>query len=103
MQEQAEATGGSATPGGQGAGTVAVPPAGAQEFAFAGTVQSVDPQARTVAVLNDDVPGWMGSMTMTYSVDRPTVLDSLEAGDRITAKVYAGDFRILYEVEAAPR
>ena len=100
MQEQTEAMGG--VPG-MGAGTTAAPPAGAQEFAFTGTVQGVDARARTIAVLNDEVPGWMGSMTMTYSVDRPAVLETLETGDRITARVYAGDFRTLYEVEAAPR
>ena len=99
MQEQTEA---GRMPA-MGAGATAAPPAGAQEFAFTGTVQGVDARARTISVLNDDVPGWMGSMTMTYSTDQPAVLETLETGDRITARVYAGDFRTLYGVEAAPR
>jgi len=81
------------------AATTATPPAGAQEFSFAGSVRSVDAQARTLSVLNDDIPGWMGAMTMSYSVDSPSALQGIEVGDRITARVYAGDFRTLYGVE----
>ena len=98
MQQQTEATGGM-----PGTGATATPPAGAQEFAFTGTVQGVDTAAGTVAVLNDDVPGWMGSMTMSYAVDAPAVLGTLQQGDRITANVYAGDFRTLYGVQVEPR
>jgi mono/diheme cytochrome c family protein/Cu/Ag efflux protein CusF len=109
MQAQAEALGGTpgtgSTPGvgGVGEGARAMPPAGAQEFAFAGSVQGVDAAAGTVSVLNDPVPGWMGSMTMSYAVDPGSVLGRLEPGDRITARVFAGDFRTLYGVEVAPR
>lgn len=106
-QARTEAMGGMPGMGGGAAGMGeagrAVPPAGAQEFAFAGTVQRVDAAAGTVAVLNDDVPGWMASMTMSYAVDPPSVLERVEPGDRITARVYAGDFRTLYGVEVAPR
>ena len=81
----------------------AMPPAGAEEFAFSGTVRGVDAAAGTVSVRNDDVPGWMISMEMSYVVDPPSVLERLEPGDRITARVYEGDFRTLYGVEVAPR
>ncbi|HUF76321.1 MAG TPA: c-type cytochrome [Longimicrobiales bacterium] len=105
VQEQAEAMGGMpgmstvTDPGGSARVT---PPADAQEFAFAGTVQGVDAAAGTLAVQNDDIPGWMSSMTMSYAVDSAAVLDRLEAGDRITATVYAGDFRMLYGVQVEP-
>lgn len=75
----------------------------AQEFAFTGTVQQIDTVTSIVTVENDDIPGWMMSMTMAYTIDPPEVLRSLEPGDRITAKVYSGDFGKLYEVEVAPR
>lgn len=77
-------------------------PTAAQEFDFTGTVQRVDSVARTVAVLNDDVPGWMSPMSMSYVLDDPDVVGTLEPGDRITAKVRAGDFRTLYGVGVAP-
>lgn len=73
------------------------------EFAFAGTVEAVNTAAGTVAVLNDDVPGWMGSMTMSYALNPSDILGTLKAGDRITATVRAGDFATLYGVEVVPR
>lgn len=82
-----------------------VPAAGAERtpFAFTGTVERVDSAARTVTVLNDEVPGWMGSMSMTYTVDRPELIDQLSAGARVRATVYAGDFATLYGLELAPQ
>ncbi len=76
----------------------------ATEYAFAGRVEGVSVDARTVTVLNDDVPGWMGPMSMTYAVDRPETLATLAVGDRITATVRPGDFQTLYGVEVvSPR
>ena len=73
-----------------------------QEFAFTGTVQRVDTATQAVAVQNEDIPGWMMSMTMSYAIDPPELVPSLEPGDRITAKVYSGDFGKLYAVEVLP-
>jgi len=39
---------------------------------------------------------------MPYTVDKPDVLKNLKAGDQITAKVYDGDFRTLYDVKVVP-
>jgi len=70
-----------------------------QEFAFGGTVQTIDTVTSIVAVANDAIPGWMMAMTMNYYVHPPEVIESLEPGDRIIAKVYSGDFQNIYEVE----
>jgi mono/diheme cytochrome c family protein len=91
IQAQTEQVGTGTAPGG---GQVA-------EFAFTGTVAAVDTVAGSVAVLNDDVPGWMGSMTMSYALNPPDVLTTLTVGDRIAATVRAGDFGTLYDVEVA--
>ena len=40
-------------------------------------------------------------MTETYRVDNPGVLTELMPGDRVTAKVYEGDFKTLYDLQLA--
>ena len=76
--------------------------AGKKEFTFKGQVEKVDANAKSVTVKNESVPGWMNSMTMSYAVDKEDVLKRVKAGDQITAKVYEGDFKTLYEVQVVP-
>jgi len=80
------------------------PPAGKKDHAFKGKVEKVDPKTKMVTVNNENIPGWMMSMTMTYKVDKPSeaALDKLKPGDQITATVYDGDFQTLYNVKVAP-
>jgi Cu/Ag efflux protein CusF len=78
------------------------PPAPKKEFAFKGKVEKVDDKGKMVSVNNENIPGWMMSMTMSYKVDKPDVLKTLKAGDNITATVYDGDFQTLYNVKIAP-
>ncbi len=80
------------------------PPAGKKEHAFKGKVEKVDPKTKMVTVNNENIPGWMMSMTMSYKVDKPSegTLSNLKPGDQITATVYDGDFQTLYNVKPAP-
>ncbi|HVZ21843.1 MAG TPA: copper-binding protein [Vicinamibacterales bacterium] len=78
------------------------PPAGKKDHAFKGKVEKVDPKNKMVTVNNENIPGWMMSMTMSYHVDKDAVLNNLKAGDQITATVYDGDFQTLYNVKVAP-
>ena len=78
--------------------------AGKKEFAFKGKVEKVDTRAKTLTVNNENIPGWMVSMSMGYAVDKADdVLKTLKAGDQITAKVYDGDFKTLYDVKVVPQ
>ena len=77
------------------------PPAGKKDHAFKGKVEKVDEKGKTLTVANEDIPGWMGAMTMAYRVDSDAVLKQVKAGDQITATVYDGDFK-LYNVKVVP-
>jgi Cu/Ag efflux protein CusF len=78
------------------------PPAGKKDHAFKGKVEKVDEKTKMITVNNENIPGWMPSMTMTYKVDKPDVLKAVKAGDNITATVYDGDFQTLYNIKVAP-
>ena len=80
----------------------AQPPAGKKSFAFKGKVEKTDEANKWVSVNNENIPGWMVSMTMTYKVDKPEVLKTLKPGDNITATVYEGDMQTLYNIKVAP-
>ncbi|MBS1817595.1 MAG: copper-binding protein [Acidobacteria bacterium] len=75
--------------------------ASTQEFSLRGTVEAVDTAQRTASVANDDVPGWMAAMTMSYRLEPADVLVRLKKGDRITATVRAGNFTTLFNVRIA--
>jgi Cu/Ag efflux protein CusF len=74
-------------------------PSGKKEHAFRGKVEKVDAKAKSLTVNGENVPGWMAPMTMSYSVDKEDVLTKVKAGDTITAKVYDGDVKTLYDVQ----
>jgi outer membrane protein, heavy metal efflux system len=70
-------------------------------FLFHGRVEQVNAAAKQLTVHNEPVEGWMGEMTMAFAVDNAAVFDRVKVGDRITAKVYEGDF-VLHDVQVVP-
>ena len=73
-----------------------------KEHTFRGKVEKVDTKAKTLTVNGENVEGWMSSMTMSYEVDKPDVINKVKVGDQITAKVYDGDFKTLHDVKVVP-
>ena len=59
----------------------------AKRYHLKGKVVSVDKRANMVNVDGEDIPGFMGAMTMPYPVKPASELDKLFAGDAITADV----------------
>ena len=78
------------------------PPAGKKEHVFKGKVEKIDLANKTMTVNGQNVEGWMGAMTMNYAPDKDDALKKVKVGDQITAKVYDGDFRYLYDIQVAP-
>src|SRR5579863_205683 len=72
-------------------------PNGTKEHTFRGKVEKIDGSTGMLTVSGENVPGWMGPMTMNYRVEKPDNV-SVKVGDHITAKVYDGDFTTLHEV-----
>ena len=62
-------------------------PAQDKQYDLKGKVVSVDKETSTVSVAGEEVPGFMGAMTMAYPVKDETLLTTLSPGDQITAKI----------------
>ena len=78
-------------------------PAGKKQFVFKGKVEKVDASAKSLTVKNEKVEGWMDSMSMNYVPDKEDAFKRLKAGDEITAKVYDGDYRTLYDIQVVTK
>ncbi len=63
-----------------------------------GKIEQVNASTKSLTVNHEKVEGWMDAMTMTYAVDKESVLKELKAGDQIKATVYDDDFT-LYEIQ----
>jgi len=58
-----------------------------RHFKLTGTVKSVDAEAGRVLIQHGDIPGFMGAMTMFYSVGKGEDLRKLASGDEVQSDV----------------
>ena len=63
----------------------------AVRYDLKGKIVSIDRSARRVTVDHEAIPGFMGAMTMAYPVRDARALDTLSAGDEVTAKLVTSD------------
>jgi hypothetical protein len=75
-------------------------PTASKVHTFRGKVEKMDGSTGMLTVSGENVPGWMGPMTMNYRVEKPDNV-TVKVGDHITAKVYDGDFTTLHDVRVA--
>src|SRR5258707_4854238 len=57
-----------------------------------GKIEQVNASTKSLTVNHEKVEGWMDAMTMTYAVDKESVLKELKSGDQIKAMVYDDDY-----------
>jgi Cu/Ag efflux protein CusF len=83
-----------------------------KDFFLKGIIENVDVNTNWVTVTRENIPDRTNSIfnygltaskiTMTYKVDNPEVLKTVKPGDRVTAKVFEGDFKVLYDLKVVP-
>ena len=68
-------------------------PAGTTEeqYEVNGKVVAVDPDAKTVTLDHEDIPGLMKGMEMEFAVENPAVLKGLAAGDQVQGRLVVKD------------
>jgi protein SCO1/2 len=60
----------------------------AHAYAAHGVIQKIAPDARTVTIHHQTIPGYMMEMTMDFPVHDPHQLDGLAAGDKVDFTLY---------------
>jgi len=65
----------------------------AQRYELKGQVVSVDAQRRRVTIAHEEIPGYMGAMTMPFSLKEPWAYNVLAAGDHVQATLVVESHR----------
>ena len=73
------------------------PSPGPRRFPLTGQVVALAPAEGKVTVHHDDIPGFMDSMTMSFTVKEAAVLARLRPGDLLRATLVVGDERAWLE------
>ncbi|WP_246196228.1 copper-binding protein [Aquisphaera giovannonii] len=60
---------------------------GVQEYRLVGQVKAVDRGAKEVTIRHEEIPGFMGAMTMPFRVDDASALEDVQVGDEVEAKL----------------
>jgi Cu/Ag efflux protein CusF/cytochrome c5 len=71
--------------------TAPAPPLSTRRFELTGTVKSVDADTGRLVVQHGEIPGFMGAMTMSYSVSPPSGMKNISPGDQIHSDVVVSD------------
>jgi Cu/Ag efflux protein CusF len=64
------------------------PQAGIKQYPMHGEIAGLDPAQHVATIRHDEIPGFMGAMTMGYSVKDPAEFGKLTIGETFGATVY---------------
>jgi Cu/Ag efflux protein CusF len=70
-------------------------PSSTHDYSAKGMIEKIASDKKTVSIQNEDIPGYMKSMTMDYVVQKPTELSGIKVGDKITFTLEAADSGLL--------
>src|SRR5579871_4594537 len=78
---------------------------GEKRYSMKGQIKSLDAKAKSASIDAGPIVGWMGAMTMSYSIKPDAEFEKLHVGDSIEATVVVqGDGYYVTEVKvAAPK
>jgi len=62
-----------------------------KRYAIEAEVITADAPRRMITVKHGDIPGLMPAMTMSYAVDDPKSIETLQPGDKISAELVVSD------------
>jgi Cu/Ag efflux protein CusF len=65
-----------------------VPKAGIKQYTMHGQVAGLDAEQHVANIKHDEIPGFMGAMTMGYLVKDPAEFGKLTVGETFNATVY---------------
>ena len=74
---------------------VKIEPNRVEEFVGEGNVIAVVPNTQQVVIDHDEIKGFMEAMTMGFRVASPSLLDGLQAGDRVRFTIGAQEKSIV--------
>jgi Cu/Ag efflux protein CusF len=63
----------------------------AKEYPMRGEITGLDPGGHVATIKHENIPGFMGAMTMGYQIKDPAEFSKLTVGEPITATVYVKD------------
>lgn len=56
---------------------------GEKTYTVKGTIKNFGPDKKYASIAHEDIPGYMAAMTMSFEPQNPTMLDGLNAGDKV--------------------
>jgi Cu/Ag efflux protein CusF len=69
-------------------GGCAAPKAELKQYPIHGQIAGLDPAQHVATIKHDEIPGFMGAMTMGYSIKDPAEFGKLTVGESFNGTVY---------------